>query len=115
MGARIDAIRKREQMSPQEVMAGYLWHFVVKGKDHFLKLRYYDFPCYFEFWQDNAVFLLDVYYLGQLETFTLLQPDYNSVLGAAPAVLEWLESTYATFAPPKPPRISRRTRVANRQ
>lgn len=117
MGKRIDAIKRQEQMSPQEVMAGLLWARVVNSPDHFTKFQFYEYTVYFEYCNDNDAFRLDIYYLGQDHSFMLIQPDYNSVLGAAPSILDWLEATYATCCPPEPvkPKRGRRGRVANRQ
>ena len=37
---------------------------------------------------DNETFTLDVCFLGQDHSYMLIQPDYNSVLGAATSILE---------------------------
>ena len=104
-------------MTPQEVMAGLLWARVVNSPDHFTKFKYYEYTAYFEFCNDNDAFRMDVYYLGQDHSFMLVQPDYNSVLGAAPSILEWLEATYLALCPPEQvkPKRGRRGRVVNRQ
>jgi len=117
MGRRIEAIKKTEKMTIQEVMASILWHSVVNDKEHFLKLKYYEYTAYFEYDTEGDGFQLDVYYLGQDHSFMLVQPDYNSVLAAAPSILQWLEATYASSCPPEPvrPRRGRNGRVANRQ
>ncbi len=120
MGKRIDAIKRIMQSSPQEVMAGYLWNFVVNSKDQFWKTKYYDQTAYFELNHDNDAFMIDVLYIGQetsfpLNAFMRPTPDYNSVLAITDNLLSWLENTYATHsaALPEPPRPRRRkTRVA---
>ena len=123
MGKRIDAIKRIMQSSPQEVMAGYLWNFVVNSKDQFWKTKYYDQTAYFELNHDNDAFMIDVLYIGQetsfpLNAFMRPTPDYNSVLAITDNLLSWLENTYATHsaALPEPPRPRRRkTRVARQQ
>ena len=104
----IAAIKRQEQMTPQEVMAGLIWDRAVNSKDHFFKIPFYEFPCYFEYSTDNEAFLLDVYYVGQEQVFTLIQPDYKSVLGVAPLILEWLENLYSSVPPEAKPRKRRR-------
>ena len=105
MGKRIEAIRRLEQSSPQEVMAGYLFNFVVNGEEHFFKTKYYEYTAYFELNHDNDVYMIDVLYLGQetsfpLSTFMRKVPDYKSVLAITPQLLEWLENTYAVNGTP---------------
>lgn len=104
----IEAIKRQECMTPQEVMAGLIWDRALKSKDHFFKIPYYEFPCYFEYSTDNEVFMLDVYYVGQEQAFSLIQPDYKSVLGVASSILNWLESVYATIPPEAKPRKRKR-------
>ena len=104
----IEAIKRQEQMTPQEVMAGFIWDRAVNSMDHFFKIPYYEFPCYFEYSNDNEAFLLDVYYVGQEQVFTLIQPDYKSVLAVAPLILEWLENLYASVPPEAKPKKRRR-------
>lgn len=124
MGKRIEAIKRMMQSSPQEVMAGYLWNFVVNSKDQFWKTKYYDQTAYFELNHDNDAFMIDVLYMGQETSFPLNAfmhptPDYKSVLAITDNLLSWLENTYAmnTSVPPEPPRPKRgrRNRVSNRQ
>ena len=109
----IEAIRRQETMTPQEVMAGLIWSRAVNSKDHFFKVPYYEFPCYFEYATDNEAFMLDVYYVGQEKVFSLIQPDYKSVLGASTSILEWLENQYAAVPPEAKPQ--RRKRGTNSQ
>ena len=109
----IEAIRRQETMTPQEVMAGLIWSRAVNSKDHFFKVPYYEFPCYFEYATDNEAFMLDVYYVGQEKVFSLIQPDYKSVLGASTSILDWLENQYAAVPPEAKPR--RQKRGANSQ
>ena len=99
----IAAIKRQETMTPQEVMAGLIWDRAVNSKDHFFKIPYYEFPCYFEYLADNEAFMVDVYYVGQERAFSLIQPDYKSVLGASTSILEWLENQYATVPPEAKP------------
>lgn len=108
----IAAIKRQETMTPQEVMAGLIWERALNSKDHFFKIPYYEFPCYFEYSNDNEAFMLDVYYVGQEQVFSLLQPDYKSVLGVAPLILEWLENQYASVPPEAKPRKQRRRTTA---
>ena len=109
----IAAIKRQESMTPQEVMAGLIYDRALNSKDHFFKIPYYEFPCYFEFSADNQVFMVDVYYVGQERAFSLLQPDYKSVLGISSSILDWLESQYASVPPEAKPR--KRKRGANSQ
>ena len=123
MGARIEAIKRLQQSSPTEVMAGYLWNFVVNSEDHFLKIQYYESNAWFEMCHENDAYVIDVLYLGQeisfpLSTFMRKAPDYKSVLAITPQLLEWLENTYATYSAPGPVVLNkpkgqrkRRTRV----
>ena len=104
----IEAIRRQETMTPQEVMAGLIWSRAVNSKDHFFKIPYYEFPCYFEYATDNGAFMLDVYYVGQEKVFSLIQPDYKSVLGASTSILDWLENQYAAVPPEAKPRKRKR-------
>lgn len=104
----IEAIRRQETMTPQEVMAGLIWSRAVNSKDHFFKIPYYEFPCYFEYATDNEAFMLDVYYVGQEKVFSLIQPDYKSVLGASTSILDWLENQYAAVPPEAKPRKRKR-------
>ena len=123
MGARIEAIKRMQQSTPEEVMAGYLLNFVVFGKEHFLKIKYYDRTAYFEMCHDNNAYTIDVLYIGQetsfpLSTFMRKAPDYKSVLAIAPQLLEWLENTYAVSNVPAIPtnqKSNRRTSIASRQ
>lgn len=85
-------------------MAGFIWDRALNSKDHFFKIPYYEFPCYFEYSNDNHAFMLDVYYVGQEQVFTLLQPDYKSVLAVSNSILEWLEGVYANVPPEAKPR-----------
>ena len=112
MFRHIEAIKRQEQMTPQEVMAGFIWDRALNSKDHFFKIPYYEFPCYFEFSNDNEAFMLDVYYVGQEQVFSLLQPDYKSVLAVAPLILDWLENLYASVPPEAKPKKRRRRTTA---
>lgn len=119
MGKRIDAIKRQEQMSPNEILAGLIWDRAVNSKDHIFKVPYYRFPCYIEYsheYQEDS-FTVDCLYLGQEHNFMLIQPNYKEILAIAPQILEWLEATYVMCCPPAPPRpkSGRRNRVANRQ
>lgn len=117
MGARIEAIKRMQQSSPTEVMAGYLWHYVVNSEDHFLKIQYYESNAWFEMCHENDAYVIDILYLGQemsfpLSTFMRTAPDYKSVLAITPQLLEWLENTHAVSGVPGPVVLnkSRRTR-----
>ena len=104
----IAAVKQHEMMTPQEVMAGLIWSRAVNSKDHFFKIPFYEFPCYFEYATDNEAFMLDVYYVGQEQAFPLIQPDYKSVLGVSNSILEWLENQYAAVPPEAKPRRRKR-------
>ena len=112
MGKRIEAIKRMQQSSPQEVMAAYLWNYVVNSKDQFWKTKYYDQTAYFELNHDGDAYMIDVLYMGQetsfpLNAFMRPTPDYKSALAVAPSILEWLSATYAMCCPPDPPRPRR--------
>lgn len=107
----IEAVKRQETMTPQEVMAGLIWSRAVNSKDHFFKISFYEFPCYFEYSAED-VCMLDVYYVGQERPFTLIKPDYKSVLSVAPLILEWLEEQYASVPPEAKPRRQRRRTTA---
>ena len=123
MGKRIEAIKRVMQSTPQEVMAGYLFNFVVNGKDHFWKTKYYDQTAYFELNHDNDAYMIDILYMGQETSFALnvfmhTSPDYKSVLAITDQLLQWLESTYAanTALPEAAkPRKSKRRMAARQQ
>ena len=126
MGRRIDAIKRLQESTPQEVLAGYLWNFVLNRKDHFWKTKYYEFTAYFELNTDNGTFTLDVLYLGQetsfpLSTFMKAKPDYKSVLTITEQLLCWLENTYSVYmaevAPvvQNEPKRNRRRSTTNQQ
>lgn len=127
MGRRIDAIKRLQESTPQEVLAGYLWNFVLNRKDHFWKTKYYEFTAYFELNTDNGTFTLDVLYLGQetsfpLSTFMKAKPDYKSVLAITEQLLCWLENTYSVYmagvcpvVQNEPKRSRRRSAVSQKQ
>ena len=102
MGRRIDAIKRAQEQSPEEVMASYLYYFVLNSKDHFWKTKYYDRTAYFELNNDNNAYFVDVLYCGQetsflLSTFMKKMPDYKSVLAITEQLLCWLENTYSVY------------------
>lgn len=107
MGKHIDAIKRQESMTPQEVMASFIWERAVMSQDHFFSIPYYEYRLYIEYCQDNATFLIDVYYLKQEQSFALIQPDWNSVLATSKQILEWLENVYAS-TPHQPVRAKQR-------
>ena len=95
MGKRIEAIKRMQQSSPQDVMAAYLWNFVVNSKDQFWKTKYDDQMAYFELNHDNDAYMIDVLYMGQETSFPLNAfmhptPDYKSVRGITDNLLSWL-------------------------
>ena len=114
MGKHIDAIKRQENMTPQEVMASFIWERAVMSQDHFFSIPYYEYRLYIEYRQDNEMFLIDVYYLKQDQTFTLLQPDWNSVLATSKQILEWVENVYAS-TPHQPVGRKQRRKVSGRQ
>ncbi len=126
MGRRIDAIKRAQQQSPEEVMASYLYYFVLNSKDHFWKTKYYDRTVYFELNNDNNASFVDVLYCGQetsflLSTFMKAKPDYKSVLAITEQLLCWLENTYSVYMAgvgpvvQNEPKRSRRKNAANQQ
>ena len=107
MGKRIEAIKRMQQSSPTQLLAGYLNYYVLNGKDHFWKTKHYNYAAFFELNHDNEMYMIDVYYLGQetsfpLSTFMRKAPDYKSVLAITPQLLEWLENTYTAYGAPDP-------------
>ena len=108
MFSHINAIKRQETLSPNEVMAGFIWDRALNSRDHFFKIPYYEYPCYFEYSNENDVFMLDVYYMKQEHAFMLVQPDWKSVLGISGQVLEWLESVHASAPVVAKPRRRRR-------
>lgn len=102
MGRKIEAIKRAQQQSPEEVMASYLYYFVLNSKDHFWKTKYYDRTAYFELNNDNNAYFIDVLYCGEensflLSTFMKKMPDFKSALGITEQLLCWLENTYASY------------------
>ena len=112
MGKQIDRIKQRQELAPNEILAGLIWDRAVNSRDRIFKVPYYQFPCYIEYCHEHEDdgFSVDVLYLGQESSFMLIQPDYKSVLGVAGGILEWLDETYRQFCPPEPPKPERRTR-----
>ena len=127
MGRRIEAIKKAQESSPEEVMASYLYYFVLNSKDHFWKTKYYDRTAYFELNYANNAYFIDVLYCGQETSFLLLtfmkaKPDYKSVLAITEQLLCWLENTYAIqtaavgpVATNEPRRTRRRSATSQQQ
>jgi len=102
MGRRIEAIKRAQEQSPEQVMASYLYYYVLNSKDHFWKTKYYDRTAYFELNNDNNAYFVDVLYCGQetsflLSTFMKQMPDYKSVLAITEQLLCWLENTYSVY------------------
>ena len=102
MGRRIEAIKRAQQQSPEEVMASYLYYFVLNSKGGFWKTKYYDRTAYFELNHDCNAYFVDVLYCGQetsflLSTFMKAKPDYKSVLAITEQLLCWLENTYSVY------------------
>ena len=112
MGKQIDRIKQRQELAPNEILAGLIWDRAVNSRDRIFKVPYYQFPCYIEYCHEHEDdgFSIDVLYLGQESSFMLIQPDYKSVLGVAGGILEWLEETYRQFCPPEPPKPERKRR-----
>ena len=104
MGRMIDKIKQQEQMTPPEILAGLIWDKAVNSKDRIFKVPYYTEPCYIEYVHDDpgGAYSLDVYYLHQEHSFSLLKPSYKQVLAIAPSILEWLQSTYVSCNPIEP-------------
>lgn len=119
MGKQLDKIKQQEQLTPQEILAGLIWDRAVNSKDRIFRVAYYRFPCYIEYCHEHEddPFTIDLLYLGQERSLTLVQPKYKDVLAITPEILSWLEATFAACCPPEPPRPrrGRKTRVANRQ
>ena len=82
MGKRIEAIKKLQQSTPQEVMAGYLWNFVVNSKDQFWKTKYYDQTAYFELNHDNDAYMIK----GSYETVTGIVRNIDPVINKSIAI-----------------------------
>lgn len=107
----ISTIKRLETLQPNEVMAGFIWYRALNSKDHFFKIPYYEYPCYFEYSNDNDAYMLDVYYMKQEHAFMLLQPDWKSVLCVSGQVLEWLESVHASAPVVVKPKRQRRGQI----
>lgn len=110
--------RVEERISPTEVFAGLIWHYCINAQDHFYKGEYYDLPVCFQY-DNDGVNVLDVNYLKQRSTWTLVSTDYKHILRIAPLVLKWMDDTYYTYvaskqqmsAPGKPTRRKRGMRI----
>ena len=59
MGRRIEAIKRAQEQSPEQVMASFLYYYVLNSKDHFWKTKYYDRTAYFELNNDNNAYFID--------------------------------------------------------
>ena len=88
--------RVEERISITEVFAGLIWHYCINAQDHFYKGEYYDLPVSFQY-DNDGVNILDVNYLKQRSTWTLVSTDYKHILRIAPLVLKWLDDTYYTY------------------
>lgn len=112
MGAKIDAIKKQVQLTPQEFMASMLYYYVFNSDGHFFKSSYNNQPLYLEYSKDDTGPKLDVLYMMNEKSFPLLlfmkrQPDYESALQIAPELLSWLQSVYISETPQKSQRQRR--------
>ena len=112
--------RVEERISPTEVFAGLIWHYCINAQDHFYKGEYYDLPVSFQY-DNDGVNVLDVNYLKQRSTWTLVSTDYKHILRIAPLVLKWMDDTYYTYVAskqqmnePGKPRGRRRGRIIRR-
>ena len=92
--------RVEERISPTEVFAGLIWHYCINAQDHFYKGEYYDLPVSFQY-DNDGVNVLDVNYLKQRSTWTLVSTDYKHILRIAPLVLKWMDDTYYTYVASK--------------
>ncbi len=119
MGKQIDKIKQQMQLTGPEILAQLIYSRAIKSKDRIFKQPYFGYPCYIEYCHEHQDegFQLDCLYLGQEQSYMLVQPDYKSALAVAPQILEWLDAVYATCCPPEPPRAKggRGNRVSNRQ
>lgn len=88
--------RVEERISPTEVFAGLIWHYCINAQDHFYKGEYYDLPVSFQY-DNDEVNILEVNYLKQRSTWTLVSTDYKHILRIAPLVLKWMDDTYYTY------------------
>lgn len=115
MGAQIDKIKKMQELSPEDILAGLIWDRAVNSKDHVFKVPYYGAPCYIEYCHDNNSYTIDCLFLGQERSFMLIQPKYQQIRVVAPEILQWLQATYYIFAPPEPAKKNRRRRTPQAQ
>lgn len=92
--------RVEERISITEVFAGLIWHYCINAQDHFYKGEYYDLPVSFQY-DNDGVNILDVNYLKQRSTWTLVSTDYKHILRIAPLVLKWMDDTYYTYVASK--------------
>ena len=92
--------RVEERISPTEVFAGLIWHYCINAQDHFYKGEYYDLPVSFQY-DNDGVNVLDVNYLKQRSTWTLVSTDYKHILRIAPLVLKWMDDTYFAYVASK--------------
>ena len=96
-----EAVKKvEERISPTQVFAGLIWHYCINAQDHFYKGEYYDLPVSFQY-DNDGVSVLEVNYLKQSSSWTLLSPDYKHVLLMAPLVLKWMDDTYFAYVASK--------------
>ena len=112
--------RVEERISITEVFAGLIWHYCINAQDHFYKGEYYDLPVSFQY-DNDGVNILDVNYLKQRSTWTLVSTDYKHILRIAPLVLKWMDDTYYAYVAskqqmnePGKPRERRRGRIIRR-
>jgi len=100
MGKHIEAIKRQENLSPQEVMASFIWNKAVNSRDHFFSIPFTGSRFYCEYCDDNYAFRIDVYYRKQEQSFALIQPNWNQVLTASKQILDWIQTVIANTVPP---------------
>ena len=103
------------ELSLYDILEGLIWYFCIRSKDHYFQSEYYDQPVVFRY-NDDGVSIVEVYYLGQQNRWTLLFADYKHVRRIVPMIVKWLNDTYLSYLPTKTPnRSPRRTRRQRRR
>ena len=127
MGKQIEKIKQREQererqqprrrLPAKERLAQYILDGAINSKNRCIKLIFNKIPFWVEYVEDELV-RLDCLYLGKEQSFFLLliakwKPDYDSVLGTTPLILQWLREVFNSVFPhpQETPRPKRRRRM----
>ena len=116
MGIMIEAVKKAalkkkegkdmknlEDNCLAEYLAGILWDQFAKEKHDFFSLKYRLIPCFFERDENEYLYYIDVFFLGQEMGFAIPEDfKYNDLKEVASSIHSWIDTTYEEFIPELP-------------